>query len=273
VPFPATVFRIMIASPGDVIDERRVAREVIADWNATHAADRGQLLLPIGWDTDAAPEMGSPAQDVINWQLLRKSDLLLAIFWTRLGTPTEDSPSGTVEEIDRHTRAGKPAMLYFSRRPVTQTDETTQQYQQLKSFRESSAKKGLYEEFGSLEEFRSKLNRQLAQSVIEHFPVGAPSVSASTPAQRGQQGLSKDASELLVAAATGDGQIFNSDVVGGRSVSVGSREFVGDRSLRTAARWDAAVQELRRQGYVQPAGPKGDVLRVTQSGFVVADQL
>jgi hypothetical protein len=41
MPFPASVIKVMIASPSDVTAERQVIREVIDDWNAEHAEDRG----------------------------------------------------------------------------------------------------------------------------------------------------------------------------------------------------------------------------------------
>jgi hypothetical protein len=50
---------------------------------------------------------------VINRQVLADCDLLVAIFWTRIGSPTGSALSGTVEEIEKHLKAEKPAMLYF----------------------------------------------------------------------------------------------------------------------------------------------------------------
>ena len=58
--YPATVFSVMIASPGDVGAERAIAREVIAEWNAVHAKTRrreascycqsvGRPTLPLRW--------------------------------------------------------------------------------------------------------------------------------------------------------------------------------------------------------------------------------
>ena len=35
--FQAKVYKIMIASPGDVDDERNIVRDVIAEWNAIHS--------------------------------------------------------------------------------------------------------------------------------------------------------------------------------------------------------------------------------------------
>ena len=57
-------------------------------------------------------------QAAINDELVRTSDVLVGMFWTKLGTHTGVAESGTVEEIDQFVAAGKPAMLYFSRRPI-----------------------------------------------------------------------------------------------------------------------------------------------------------
>src|SRR5438067_4458442 len=100
--YDAKVYNVMIASPGDVEVERSIVRDVIADWNAANAAVTGKMLQPVGWDTHSAPEMGDRPQSIINKQVLKQSDLLVAVFWTRLGTPTDVAPSGTAEEIDEH---------------------------------------------------------------------------------------------------------------------------------------------------------------------------
>ncbi len=112
--FGATAYEVMIASPGDVEKERQVVRAAVHEWNAVHSRDRAVVLLPVGWETHATPEMGDRPQAIINKQLLRDCDLLIAVFWTRLGTPTGVASSGTVEEIEEHLAADKPAMIYFS---------------------------------------------------------------------------------------------------------------------------------------------------------------
>jgi len=118
VSYSPTVFEVMIASPSDVPQERLIAREVITEWNTIHAKDRQTVLMPIGWETHSTPGTGDRRQAIINGQLLKDADLLVAVFWTRLGSPTGVARSGTVEEIEEHLRAGKPAMIYFSSAPV-----------------------------------------------------------------------------------------------------------------------------------------------------------
>src|SRR5882757_9688453 len=107
--YNATIFNVMIASPGDVTVERNLAREAIHEWNAIHSVSRGIALMPIGWETHSHPSMEDRAQGVLNKQILNEADLLVAMFWTRIGTPTGEAVSGSVEEIERHISAGKSA--------------------------------------------------------------------------------------------------------------------------------------------------------------------
>ena len=128
MPYQATIYRVMIASPSDVAEERQIIREVVNEWNAVHSSIRLIALLPVGWETHSAPEMGARAQSIINRRLLDSCDLLVGAFWTRIGTPTGESVSGTVEEIARHIGEGKPAMLYFSSVPVIPEIINREQY-------------------------------------------------------------------------------------------------------------------------------------------------
>jgi len=70
MPFCANVYRVFIASPGDVEAERKVIREVVAEWNAVNAEKCGLVLMPMGWDTDSSPLMGAHPQVRISQQVL-----------------------------------------------------------------------------------------------------------------------------------------------------------------------------------------------------------
>lgn len=100
--YTATVIPVMIASPGDVAEERQVIREMIHEWNDINSARSKVMLTPIGWETHTSPELGVRPQELINQRLLVDCDLLIGVFWTRLGSPTGNEASGTVEEIHRH---------------------------------------------------------------------------------------------------------------------------------------------------------------------------
>ena len=69
--------------------------------------------MPVRWETHAHPVTGTRPQGAINDQLVAQADLLVGMFWTKIGTSTGVAVSGTAEEIDKIVAAGKPAMLYF----------------------------------------------------------------------------------------------------------------------------------------------------------------
>ena len=86
---------IAIASPGDLHSERDAILRVITNWNDKN---RQATLTAKMWEF-AAPELGAHPQDILNKRIIQESDLLLAMFWSKLGTPTPTAPSGTVQEI------------------------------------------------------------------------------------------------------------------------------------------------------------------------------
>jgi hypothetical protein len=92
--YPASVYNVMIASPSDVSTERNRIRHVVYEWNVLNSRQRHIVLLPIGWETHARPSLGARAQEVINKEILADCDLLVAVFWTRLGSPLEPRPVG-----------------------------------------------------------------------------------------------------------------------------------------------------------------------------------
>lgn len=270
--YRGTVVKVMIASPGDVANERRIAWDTVHEWNAVHSEDRETVLMPITWETHASPAMGSRAQEIINKQILRDSDLLIAIFWTRLGTPTGVADSGTVEEIEEHLEVGKPAMLYFSTAPVRLDSIDEQQYQALREFKDSIRKHGLVEEYESLSEFQRKLTRQLAQTVIRHFP------STKQDAHLGVKPIYTDKlrasalsleAEQLLSQATLDphGIILAITTFGGLTVETNGHSFADSGNARSEAKWRSAIQELLGRGYIEQRDHKGEVLAVTNAGY------
>src|SRR5580704_16532180 len=82
--FKANTFRVMIASPSDLAEERLAATEAINDFNDQHSAAEGVVLLPVKWETHATPQAGIRPQEAINEQLVQKCDILVGLFWTKI---------------------------------------------------------------------------------------------------------------------------------------------------------------------------------------------
>lgn len=271
----ATVIPVMIASPGDVEREREEARNAIYNWNDVNAKNTSMILNPIGWETHGAPEMGDRAQALINKRLLNDCDLLIAIFWTRIGTPTGGYESGTVEEIERHMAEGKPTMIYFSRAPVDPSKIDRDQYESLMKKKEEWKKNGRVEEFSSLQEFKDKLNKQLPYLLSTHEYI----LSCSTPVSTQQEQtnktsvtLSSEATEIIRLAGGTDGVIMTVRHLAGLLFQVGGQNL--DTSTpRKEATYIAALDELLNYGLVEAKGIKGQIYNLTKYGWDAYDKI
>lgn len=276
--YTATTFNVMIASPGDVASERAIVRDVVYEWNAVNSNSRKIVLLPIGWESHASPEMGAAAQTIINNQVLTKCDLLVGVFWTRIGTPTERHLSGTVEEIENHIAAGKPAMLYFSSQPVAMDTADLDQVQRLRKFKESCQPRGLNESYDSHTDFKEKFYRHLQLKVNEHSlfktsnEIETPQnvVESSTQIPK----LSHEARVLLKEASLDtSGVIVLIRFIGGTDVQTNGKSLISGSERREVAKWEDALTQLINEELVIARGAKGEIFEITNLGYQIADMI
>lgn len=165
--YESIVYRILIASPSDVDEEREIVARIIQDWNDLNSFNKKIVLLPVRWETHSSPTFGVRPQEAINKQLVDDCDMLIGFFWTKIGTPTGVEIGGTVEEIKRVSKAGKPVMLYFSKRAKDPSLLDISQLESLNKFKEEIYSSALVENFNSTVDFRDKLSRQLEMKIRE----------------------------------------------------------------------------------------------------------
>ena len=281
--YEAQAYNVMIASPGDVTVERAIVREIIHEWNGMHSESARIILMALGWETNSAPVTGDRGQGIINSQILSRSDLLVAIFWTRIGTPTTEAVSGTAEEIQEHLKAGKPAMIYFSNAPVRPDSVDDSQYRSLQEFKTWCQNNGLIETFDDQQDFRDKFRRQLATLINTHDlfesqrEEGNPievDLGGFVQAPGNLPELSAEARHLLLeAAASGDGVVGKLAFIGGGIVQANGKNFVEPNNPRSRAAWEGAVNDLVNLGLLEPLGYKGEMFRITHAGYELADAL
>lgn len=279
--YDARAIEIMIASPSDVVRERDIVRDVLAEWNAVHSRREGVCLMPIGWETHASPELSGRPQELINERVLKHADLLVGIFWTRIGSPTGKSASGTIEEIEKHREAGKPVMLYFSTAPISRSNLDTDQLNELEKFTEWARGEGLIESYEDPADFARKFQHQLQLTLQANEQLMRPDESVPDFAAIFERTLGNttaelndDAQQLLVtAAADAQGAIMVLHHLGGSSIQAGSREFVQENDRRAVARWVAAVEQLNQLGLIRDINGKGEIFELTHRGYEAADKL
>jgi hypothetical protein len=165
MPFKVACYRVMIASPSDLAEERQAVTDAVHEWNALHVDAERVVLLPVKWETHAVPQAGVRPQAAINEQMVVGCDILVGMFWTKIGTSTGVAESGTVEEIDQFVEAGKPALLYFSSRPVDPNRIDLKQHKKLKEFKAVTYQKALVGSFSRVDELRQLILRDLTRTI------------------------------------------------------------------------------------------------------------
>ena len=152
--YPSLTLHLLVSAPADVSsDDQRVVREAIDTWNFSSGrwvAPTPVTVVPVLWGIHAYSRMGVRPQEAINKQFVEEADLALAMFADRLGTPTGEADSGTLEEIDVMRRAGKHVSLLHNTSPrslngVQATEEKMRLEQYLHQVR--SERQGLVFEY------------------------------------------------------------------------------------------------------------------------------
>ncbi len=276
--YQANVYNVMIASPSDVIKERQLIQEIVYEWDYIHSLNKGIVLLPVCWETHSSPEMGDRPQAILNKQIVEIADLLVGVFWTRIGTPTGEAVSGTVEEITKHVDAKKPAMIYFSNAPAYPETIDPKQYEELKKFKDWCKGKGLIETYETTAEFGAKFSRQLAIKINQddYFKKSENLVLTESENVTEMQipTLSEKAEILLIEISKDpQGHLLKIRSIGqALAINTNSKNFTG-ANTRENAEWESAVEELLSYGFIQERGYKGEVFSITHEGYKMADFL
>src|SRR6516165_11691128 len=178
----APVVRIFLSSPGDVADERKIARELIEGELQKCPSYRGLKLDVITWDDPDAriPMLANetPQESVNNAQPRPSTcDIVIVILWARMGTPLPETIrkrdgerylSGTEwEYLDaiNSPRNPKPEVLVYRRteEPMIsirdpKKKEKEEQFERVEEFfaRFRDTRRGI-NEYASPDEFKALL--------------------------------------------------------------------------------------------------------------------
>lgn len=143
--FESLVFEVFIASPSDVGQQRDEIENKINEWNKLYAEDTKVILLPRRWE-DLAPSYNSNAADaqkIINEELVQKCDIVIGVFWTKLGSETTTHNSGSIEEISIFIEQDKDVLVYFveDKVPLDILSKQANSLQKLDAYKEEFRKR------------------------------------------------------------------------------------------------------------------------------------
>lgn len=163
--YVAQVLTVMIASPSDLPEARDAVRDAIYAWNESNSRNKAVMIQPWRWETSAVPITGDRAQSLINSQGVDRSDIVFALFGSRLGSPTSEAVSGTAEEIERAVGIGKPVHVYFSDAPLPR-DVDVEQLTALRQFKKAMQEKSLLGQFSSPSELHHEVWKAIEHDLV-----------------------------------------------------------------------------------------------------------
>lgn len=84
--------------------------------------------------------------------------------------------------------------------------------------------------------------------------------------------ISSPAREVLIAAAQADGSILSPKTLSGRSFQAGKSVF-GKEGPRDFAKYESAIEDLERSGYIVARGHKREIFEMTSKAYDFIDSL
>ena len=183
------VLSVFLASPGDVIPERHIAREVVDELNRTFSRSLGWHIELLGWE-DTLPGVGRP-QERINADV-DACDLFVGVVWARWGSPTGKFESGFQEEFERararYKESGKPERwLFFKQVEPERLRDPGPQLQRVQTFRaeQITLREVLFKEFTSPDAWRNLFREALTRYLLDLAVTPLRGASVTSPAETG----------------------------------------------------------------------------------------
>ena len=160
MPKPVLVLRAVVASPSDVKRERDSLPAIFEEVNRDTAGPARLHLELSRWETDSYPGFDPQGpQGLIDPILnIEDCDLLIGIFWSKMGTPTPSGPTGTEHEfgtaLESRRRNQRPQiMTYFCERPPSAKADKNESAR-VRAFRDKFPREGLHWPYTSVRDFQ-----------------------------------------------------------------------------------------------------------------------
>ena len=167
-------YKIFLASPSDLADERTSIDEVISELNHSFSNKKNITLELIKWETHSAPGISKDGpQDIINKDIGSDYDIFIGLLWTKFGMPTETAGSGTEEEFtiayEKFLEDSNSIQILFYFRtsaPTSLSDIDPEQLAQVRKFKDSLGEMGtLYWQYQAVEELHRLLRIHIPKRI------------------------------------------------------------------------------------------------------------
>lgn len=168
-------YRLFLASPSDLNEEREAVSEVVSELNLSFGNPNNIVIELLKWETNSAPAISKTSiQEIINKDI-PEYDLFIGLLWMKFGTPTKDFGSGTEEEFNiAHKKfisddKSLQILFYFKNSPPHSLDSINpEQLSKVMAFKNSLGEKNvMYWDFNALEELQKFLRIHILNRINE----------------------------------------------------------------------------------------------------------
>ena len=177
MPEEVAHYRVFIAAPGGLEQERRTFAQTLTKYNEAEAVQRQAWFYPVGWE-DTRAGVGRP-QALINKDL-DKCDYFVLVLWDRWGTPPGGSSqytSGTDEEfhlamehISDHKHRMSDVVVFFKGLDDRRLRDPGEQLRKVLRFKNEVEENRtlLFHTFTDIADFEHKLRCHLGEWLRNH---------------------------------------------------------------------------------------------------------
>ena len=165
------VLNVFLASPRDLTEERRIARDVVNRLNRILGKEIGLQVELLVWE-DTLPGAGRP-QEIINRDV-EICDLFVGLLWRLWGQPTGKFSSGFEEELtiaeERHLDAEAPEIwLFFKDVDEASLEDPGEELRLVQNFRQRQIedKKYLFKTFKNPENWKNNFEDMLTTYMLK----------------------------------------------------------------------------------------------------------
>lgn len=166
MPETVTKYKLFLASPSDLGEDRESINEVIKEINLTFGQQNNLVVELMKWETHSAPGASKTyTQGLINNDIKNDYDLFVGLMWLKFGTPTNVAGSGTEEEFNRafarfnDSHESLQILFYFKNSPpLNLQDIDPAQLAKVNDFKKNLGNESvLYWHYSTIEELHSYL--------------------------------------------------------------------------------------------------------------------
>ncbi|MBK5231585.1 MAG: hypothetical protein JJE13_01195 [Thermoleophilia bacterium] len=181
MPFSAQIYPLLVSSPGDAGEDAGLVIDATLRWNVIYGKQFNASVMPLHWTSHAAAEYGIRPQESINEQLVEDAEIVIALFWHRLGSDTGKAESGTVEEIEEAHKRGAHVAVLRCMRDIPSSDLDAEQAKNLDTYLLGIRDKALVLEYNDDNGLRQHVEAILTHAVSASSAQAEAEVTTSPP--------------------------------------------------------------------------------------------